>query len=413
MAQPAADHALVDLAEVGGVLQVAALGQRRQAWHLAVVAALHTLAHHKHHIGGAVVGAQAHIFRHAAAELREHHHHHVVGAADALQVQHEGRHGIRGVGQQALMQIVLEHMRVKRIVVVGHVEHLRRHARGQQGHHFRQVETGDAVVHGRFVLRPGLAHQGRGVAGAAGNVLHEALRVVGDRRRVVHGGQRVFFLEEGLAHEALRVIEHHGHMAQAAHGKGLPRGDVHQIIRGRVRRHGVGQTAHPAIFLAAVGRRSVPVGHGREVGVGRVFVAAAVHDGQLAFLVQALEAGHAGVQPEVIVKNAQAVLRQPDAGPRAVIGVVGIGHHGVEAVIAAREFQNDEDLAVGRRLCRHVLGGAGQRGGQHAKARQAKTGEAAFHEGAAGEGGAVQAWVHGGAPVLFLWLARHAARAVT
>ena len=61
--------------------------------------------------------------------------------------------------------------------------------------------------------------------------------------------------------------------------------DVDQKIWRELRVDGVGQTAQPAVRLAAVGRAGVPVGRRREMRVRRVVVTAAVHHGHLAVFI--------------------------------------------------------------------------------------------------------------------------------
>ena len=73
------------------------------------------------------------------------------------------------------------------------------------------------------------------------------------------------------------------------------------------------------------------------------------------------------LEAEMIVELAQLVGPDADLRARLVIGVVAIGHHGVEPVIAAGEFDHDEDAAGLRRR---------RRGGLRKERRAAETGGA-------------------------------------
>ena len=105
-----------------------------------------------------------------SAEFGEDHHLDIIGASDPLQVAHEGGHGIRRVGEQPLVQIALEHMRVERVVPVCNVVEVCRHPRVNQGHNFRQIQTRDSVIHRGLVFCPGLPDQRGRIARAPSDV---------------------------------------------------------------------------------------------------------------------------------------------------------------------------------------------------------------------------------------------------
>jgi hypothetical protein len=81
----------------------------------------------------------------------------------------------------------------------------------------------------------------------------------------------------------------------------------------------------------------------------RLVIADAVDDREMAVLVEPLHAGHVRLEAEMIVELAQLVGPDADLRTRPVIGVVAIGHHGVEPVIAAGELDDDQDAAGLRR----------------------------------------------------------------
>src|SRR6202012_4094888 len=85
LAEPSLLYGGVDAAEVGGEHRVVADIELGEAGRLAVLAALHLVAHHEHDVSRAVVGAEAGVFRRPAAEFREHQQGDVVRASDALE----------------------------------------------------------------------------------------------------------------------------------------------------------------------------------------------------------------------------------------------------------------------------------------------------------------------------------------
>ena len=82
------------------------------------------------------------------------------------------------------------------------------------------------------------------------------------------------------------------------------------------------------------------------MGERGLVVANAVHDREVAVLVEALHAGHGVLQAEMIIELAHARRLDADARPGAIIGVVAVGHDGVEAVIAPRKLDHHQDAVV-------------------------------------------------------------------
>ena len=82
----------------------------------------------------------------------------------------------------------------------------------------------------------------------------------------------------------------------------------------------------------------------------RLVVANAMDDRHLPVLEQPFEADHRLLKAELVVDPQQVVLPDAQLGTGVVIGVIGKGDDGVEAVIAARQFDDDEDAVVGPRL---------------------------------------------------------------
>ncbi|OLD60883.1 MAG: hypothetical protein AUI83_01535 [Armatimonadetes bacterium 13_1_40CM_3_65_7] len=54
----------------------------------------------------------------------------------------------------------------------------------------------------------------------------------------------------------------------------------------------------------------------------------------------------AGVQPDLIVDPQDARLRDGQGGPRAIIRILGVRDHGIQAVVAPAELDNYEDAIV-------------------------------------------------------------------
>jgi hypothetical protein len=71
-----------------------------------------------------------------------------------------------------------------------------------------------------------------------------------------------------------------------------------------------------------------------------------VYDCHLAVFEQPLEASHAAVQAKVIIQNPQFALWQADFWSMLVIGIIAVGNHGVESIVATREFKDYQYLAV-------------------------------------------------------------------
>src|SRR5262249_53122313 len=93
------------------------------------------------------------------------------------------------------------------------------------------------------------------------------------------------------------------------------------------------------------------------------------------------------VQADLVAQLDHLLLGDLKGGPRLVIEVVLERDDGVEAVVAAGEFDDDEDVIVAVAL-RGGLGGVGEQAGhQPAQGQKRQTGGAATEELAAGQHG--------------------------
>src|SRR5262249_12791660 len=100
----------------------------------------------------------------------------------------------------------------------------------------------------------------------------------------------------------------------------LALGDIHDQVlanAGRIEVHG--RTLDPAVLVAAVCCRRVPERTRREVAERRPVVASAMHDSDLAFVVEALHAAHRLVPAELRVDLEHGRLFDADRGPVLVL----------------------------------------------------------------------------------------------
>ncbi len=83
----------------------------------------------------------------------------------------------------------------------------------------------------------------------------------------------------------------------------------------------------------------------------RIGITHAVDQGHLAIVVQLLERRHRRMQSEMVVDLEDLLLADAQVAVASVVVVpVGIGHHAVHIVVAARQLDDDNDgiLASGR-----------------------------------------------------------------
>ena len=294
-----------------------------------------------------MVGAQAGVFRDAAAEFGEHQGRNLVPAADAAQVVHEAAQRVRGVSEQAEVQVVLVDVGVEDVAGVADVVQPGGHASVNKRRDLAQVQPqprgAHAVIDRGAVVGPRLPHE----RGAFGRALRQAgqepqRRVVGVPHVAQAREQRLLPMH-AVAFEAFQIGEDQGRVLAAAHGQRLRRGDVDQIVAPRVRVERIGQPSQPAQLFAGVRAAGVPETHGGEVRQRRVVVPAGVHDRQVAVLVQALEPGHGRMQAEMVGQRTYLFAGNADRGPFPVIDVVAVRHHGIEPVVAARQFDHDQN----------------------------------------------------------------------
>jgi hypothetical protein len=110
------------------------------------------------------------------------------------------------------------------------------------------------------------------------------------------------------------------------------------------------------------------------VGVG---VTDALEDGGLAVVEEGADSSEMGMEGEGVVEREDAGRVQGQGGSGFVIGIVGVGDEGVEAVVASGHLEDDEDGAV---FAGGGLDGAG--GGAGVKME-----EGGIEEGGEGPGG--------------------------
>src|SRR5207244_1851078 len=85
----------------------------------------------------------------------------------------------------------------------------------------------------------------------------------------------------------------------------------------------------------------------------RIRITDALNDSQAAAAQQRLQTGEGVVQADVVIDAEDFVPAQPQRRAGLVVEVVGVGDDGVQAVVAAGEFDDDQDCLFA------VLGGVG------------------------------------------------------
>ena len=101
----------------------------------------------------------------------------------------------------------------------------------------------------------------------------------------------------------------------------------------------------PAVLVAAVGRRGVPVRDRGEVRERRLVVAHTLHDRDLALVVELLHPAHRLVPAELRVDLQEVLLLDADRRPMLVVHRVAVRHDRVQSVVAAEPLEDHQDLA--------------------------------------------------------------------
>src|SRR4030095_6783082 len=92
--------------------------------------------------------------------------------------------------------------------------------------------------------------------------------------------------------------------------------------------------------------RRVPERNRREVRERRPVVADAVHNSDLAVVVKALHAAHRLIPAELRVDLEDVRLLDADPGPVLVVERVPVGDYGVQAVVTAEPFEDNENFVA-------------------------------------------------------------------
>ena len=89
------------------------------------------------------------------------------------------------------------------------------------------------------------------------------------------------------------------------------------------------------------------------MGAGRVFVADALDDGDLALVPQVLDCSDVGVESQGVVDGQHLVGGDAHVGPRVVVVGIGVGHHRAQRIVSPGELQYYQDgVSLG---CGHYL----------------------------------------------------------
>src|SRR5438552_7257592 len=133
------------------------------------------------------------------------------------------------------------------------------------------------------------------------------------------------------------------------------------------------QPAEPSERLAATGDTRVPETHRREMRQARMIVPAAVYYAEDAVFVQPLEADHRGMKTEPLGRFEHIAILDPELGPGAVIGRVGVRNDRIQPVVAAGQFDDDQD-ALGVLLDARSFERLGRERGRSAAQNERETG---------------------------------------
>src|SRR5271170_5716134 len=125
-------------------------------------------------------------------------------------------------------------------------------------------------------------------------------------------------------------------MHASAHRERLTRFNIDDVVVDAARIERVRKASEPAIWVAAVGRPGLPVSHRGKMREAWVVVADPMDDRELTVLEQALESGHARLNPKLVVQPAQFFRPNAELWARAIIGIVRIRDDGVQAIVRAR-----------------------------------------------------------------------------
>ena len=89
-----------------------------------------------------------------------------------------------------------------------------------------------------------------------------------------------------------------------------------------------------------------------------------MNDGKRAVLEETLEAHHRWMEAKAVGDLDDLALRNPELRPRLVVLRVTERHHRIQAVIAARQLDDDEDAVRMLLDARALKGLSGERGGR-------------------------------------------------
>lgn len=78
----------------------------------------------------------------------------------------------------------------------------------------------------------------------------------------------------------------------------------------------------------------------------RIRIACALHDLEVSLIVKRLEADKLRVQSEMVVQSQGLFAGDRNRRPGAEIGIIPKWHESVEAVVAARKLEDNQDRAV-------------------------------------------------------------------
>ena len=230
------------------------------------------------------------------------------------------------------------------------VEDPRRHVRDD---HLRdepqRLAQGERrILHGRLDVADDGLHPPRKRVGLVARALDEVEGT--DARRLDFVELLDALLERaGSRHFQQRGIRQRGRPGAVAR-KGerglLPESQAEHRTRDALA-FGVEIASDPARLPDPLGRRGgLPDVRRPKVRAGRIGVADVRHERQPPVLKQLLQLDHLRMQAEVIVELEHLLGRDADPRTQLVIVIVGVRNQRVEAVVAASQLQDDQDVVV-------------------------------------------------------------------
>ena len=347
-----------------------------------------------------MVGAAAGVLFRPSPELRPGCDQYLVRLPVSGEILVESAHGRVEIAHQVVVAAELGVVRVES--PERHVQQLHAGARndqlGGQLERCRQLVLGRIdqldvvrVVSHRLIAGRGRAQGRDGFRGRGDGGVEK--RTVDARSPLVQGTDRGLDLAAARETESLLVLDHgHGRLKIAQRAR-----DVGRAARASGQGVAVGviglreRPAEPSVHLSPRRVARLPDADRLEVGEGWIRIADALHDRDLAFVPQRLDARQVVVEPIALVEWQR--LRDHRArklGAQVVKHWVGKRHESAQAVVSTGELDHHQHVVVGDALLLGGVDGAGESVGHRGIAGGETCGAGAEHETRAQEVAALE-----------------------